>query len=210
MCLSESPGGLVKYRLLDLSPRGFNSAGHQRGCSIYVSSRFPGINDTLAWKPHFEKHSCSTAPSACPLAGRPSVPGVPCAQSLSRVCLFVTPWTVAHQAPLSLGFPMQEYWSGLPFPSPGDLPNPGIEPASPVCPALVGRFFTAAPSGKMVKCPAAYWDGPQPAPRHPSSISLSFFFWPQSLVTSLRFFCLEHFCCKVSLKVFILPTQPSC
>ena len=42
-----------------------------------------------------------------------------------------TPWTIAHQAPLSMGFSRQEYWSGLPFPSPGDLPNPGIEPKSP-------------------------------------------------------------------------------
>ena len=50
---------------------------------------------------------------------------------LSRVQLFVTPWTVADQAPLSMGFSRQEYWSGLPFPSPEDLPNPGIEPWSP-------------------------------------------------------------------------------
>ena len=49
----------------------------------------------------------------------------------SHVWLFVTPWTVACQAPLSMGFPRQEYWSGLPFPSPGDLPDPGIEPRSP-------------------------------------------------------------------------------
>ena len=54
-----------------------------------------------------------------------------CAQSLSRVWLFVTPWTGARQAPLSLGFPKQEYWSGLPFPSPGHLPNPGIKHGSP-------------------------------------------------------------------------------
>ncbi|KAM7226722.1 hypothetical protein CapIbe_022867, partial [Capra ibex] len=47
------------------------------------------------------------------------------------VRLFVTPWTVAHQAPLSMGFPRQEYWSGLPLPVPGDLPDPGIEPTSP-------------------------------------------------------------------------------
>ena len=53
-------------------------------------------------------------------------------KSLSRVRLFGTPWTVAYQAPLSVGFSRQEYWSGLPFPSPGDLPNPGIEPGSPV------------------------------------------------------------------------------
>ena len=52
-------------------------------------------------------------------------------ESLSRVQLFVTPWTVAHQASLSMGFSRQEYWSGLPFPSPEDLPDPGIEPWSP-------------------------------------------------------------------------------
>ena len=57
----------------------------------------------------------------------------------------MTPWTVAHQAPLSMGFLRQESWSGLPFPSPGDLPDPGIEPVSP---ALAGRFFTPVPAGK--------------------------------------------------------------
>ena len=50
---------------------------------------------------------------------------------LNHVRLFVTPWTVAHQAPLSMGFSRQEYWSGLPWPPPGDLPDPGIEPVSP-------------------------------------------------------------------------------
>ena len=50
---------------------------------------------------------------------------------LSRVRLFATPWTVAYQAPQSMGFSRQEYWSGLPFPSPGDLLDPGIEPGSP-------------------------------------------------------------------------------
>ena len=53
-------------------------------------------------------------------------------KSLSHVRLFMTPWTVACQAPLSMGFSRQEYWSGLPFPSPGDLPDPGIEPGSPM------------------------------------------------------------------------------
>ena len=52
-------------------------------------------------------------------------------KSLRRVRLFATPWTVAYQAPLSMGFSRQEYWSGLPFPPPGDLPDPGIEAASP-------------------------------------------------------------------------------
>ena len=51
---------------------------------------------------------------------------------LSHVQLFVTPWTVAYQAPLSMGFSRQEYWSGVPFPSPGELPDAGIEPGSPV------------------------------------------------------------------------------
>ena len=67
----------------------------------------------------------------------------------SPVWLFVTPWTIGCQTPLSMGFSGQEYWSGLPFPTPpGDLPNPGIEPASPVSPALTGRFFTTEPPGK--------------------------------------------------------------
>jgi len=58
---------------------------------------------------------------------------------LSDVWFFVTPWTIAHQDPLPMGFFRQEYWSGFPCPSPGDLSNPGIEPVSPV---LVGTFFT--------------------------------------------------------------------
>ena len=53
-------------------------------------------------------------------------------------------WTIAHQAPLSMGFSRQEYWSGLPCPPPGDLPNPGIEPASLLSPALAGGFFTTS------------------------------------------------------------------
>ena len=58
---------------------------------------------------------------------------------------FTTPWTVSFQAPLSIRFPRQEYWSGLSFPSPGDFPNPGTEPMSPV---LAGRFFATEPLGK--------------------------------------------------------------
>ena len=70
-------------------------------------------------------------------------------KSLSRVRLFSTPWTVAYQAPPSMGFSRQEYWSGLPFPSAGCLPNPGIEPGSPACqadpltsepPGVTGKF----------------------------------------------------------------------
>ena len=61
--------------------------------------------------------------------------------ALSRVQLFATPWTAAHQAPLSVGFSRQECWSGLLFLPLGDAPNPGIEPISLVSPALAGRFF---------------------------------------------------------------------
>ena len=66
------------------------------------------------------------------------------AQSLNHVQLFVNPWTVAHQAPLSKEFSRQEYWSGLPCPPPGDLPHPGIEPMSLESSALASRFFTTS------------------------------------------------------------------
>ena len=68
----------------------------------------------------------------------------------SHVRLFETPWTVARQAPLSVGFPRQEYWSGLPFPPPEDFPHPGMEPASAVSPALVGGSFTIEPPGTTI------------------------------------------------------------
>ena len=71
-----------------------------------------------------------------------------CVCVCSVVSDFATPSTVACQAPLSMGFPRQEYWSMLPFPSPGDLPDPGIEPTSLESPALAGRFFTTLLPGK--------------------------------------------------------------
>ena len=64
---------------------------------------------------------------------------------LSCICFFVTLRTVARQAPLSMEFSSQEYWSGLPFPPPGDLSNPAIEPESLACPVLAGKFFTTEP-----------------------------------------------------------------
>ena len=67
---------------------------------------------------------------------------------LSRFQLFVTPWTSDLEEPLYMGFPCQQYWSGLPFPSLEDLPNPGIEPVSPT---LVGGFFTTEPPRKPQK-----------------------------------------------------------
>ena len=68
---------------------------------------------------------------------------------LSQVRLFVTPWTVARQAPLSMGFSRQEYWSRLPCPSPGELPNLGIEPVSCVS-CIAGRFFTHWAIGEVL------------------------------------------------------------
>ena len=71
---------------------------------------------------------------------------------------FATPLNVARQTLLSMGFPRQEYWSGLPFPSPGDLPDPGIEPMSLVSPALAGGFFTPEP-------PNTFQDKPKNKPQ---------------------------------------------
>ena len=74
-------------------------------------------------------------------------------KSLSRVRLLATQWTVAYQAPPSMGFVRQEYWSGLPFPSPGDLPNPGIELGFP---ALEADALTSEPPGKPINIVVAY------------------------------------------------------
>ena len=77
----------------------------------------------------------------------------------SHVQLCVTQWTAAHQAPLFTGFSRQEYWSGLPCPPPGDLPNPGIKPASLKSPALAGRFFTtSATPGQGSKPGPLHWE----------------------------------------------------
>ena len=74
-------------------------------------------------------------------------------KSFSHVWLFAILWTVAHQAPPSMGFSRQEYWSGLTFPSPGDLPNPGIETRSP---ALQADLLTSEPPGKPIKVNNVY------------------------------------------------------
>ena len=76
-----------------------------------------------------------------------------CACMLSCVQLFVTPWTVAHQAPLSMGFSRHEYQSGLPCPLPEDLSDPGIKPASLMSPALTGRFFTTSSTWEVQGLP---------------------------------------------------------
>ena len=76
------------------------------------------------------------------------------AQPLSHVWLFATPWTMAHQASLSMEFSRQEYWSRLPFPTPRDFPNPGVEPMSLEPPALADAFFTMEYFSAIKMC---YW-----------------------------------------------------
>ena len=73
-----------------------------------------------------------------------------CVCMLSCIQLFVMLWTATFQAPMSMGFPRQEYWSGLPFPPPGYLPDPGIEPMSLASPMLAGEFFTTESPGKPI------------------------------------------------------------
>ena len=68
--------------------------------------------------------------------------------SVIQLCLFATPWTIAHQAPRSMEFSRQEYWSGLPFSTPGDLLHSGIKHMSLASPVLAGRFFTNEPPGR--------------------------------------------------------------
>ena len=70
----------------------------------------------------------------------------------SCVQLSATLWTVDRQASVSMGFSRQEYWSGLPFPSPGDLPHPGVEPVSLMSPALAGGFLTTSATWEVQKC----------------------------------------------------------
>ena len=74
-----------------------------------------------------------------------------CAKLFQLLANSATLWTLGSQNPLSNGFSTQKYWSGLPFPSPGDHPHPGIEPASPVSPAFAGRFFTTEPAAKTIQ-----------------------------------------------------------
>ena len=98
----------------------------------------------------------------------------------SHVRLFATPWTVARQAPLSMGFSRQDYWSGLPCPPPGDLPNPGIKPTSFMPPALAGGFFTTS----------ATWEAPLVWYPFLDLIDSSFLFLPWTLSGSITSPCL--------------------
>ena len=94
---------------------------------------------------HFYHHWIEPMPFGCHLHISLAPSALFCVLScFSPAQLFVTPWTIAGQVPLSMGFSRQKYWNGLRFPSPGDLPDPGIEPTSLTSPALAGRLFTTS------------------------------------------------------------------
>ena len=102
----------------------------------------------VLWEFPFETVNCSKMENH----KSPLIPAefctLPSVSMLSHIQLFSILWTIAHQAPLSTEFSRQDYWSGLPFPTPGDLLNWGIKPTSLVSPALTGGFFTTVPPGK--------------------------------------------------------------
>ena len=117
-------------------------------------------------------------------------------QSLSCVGLFGNPVTVAHQAPLSIGFSRQEYWRGFPIPPPGDLPNPEIKPTSP---ALAGTFFTTEPPGKTFQSPIGSfnsdnWFFSREAGSTSSRTLHYHSFW--SFVIAFQLWCLLSFHCQ--------------
>ena len=124
-----------------LHPWDFPGKSTGVGCHFFLQRIFPtqGSNPDL---PHCRQMLYHLSHQGSLISER--------VKSLSCLRLFATPWTVAHQAPPSIEFSRQEYWSGLPFPSPGDLPDPGIEPRSPALWAdalpseLPGKLFTIA------------------------------------------------------------------
>ena len=130
-----------------LVPSGSGRTGHTHSSPGLLTGR--SGPDLLTISPPFTRHLVCVCvcviPSVCVTPGE-YVGG--CACVLCHVRLSLAPCTVAHEAPLSMGFPRQEYWSELPFPPQGDLPHPGSEPASLGSPALAGRFFT---TGSLAK-----------------------------------------------------------
>ena len=110
-----------------------------------------GAQLSVVWQPGWEgslgengfMHVCGWDP-LLPSWNHDHVGDPICTQSLSCIRLFAVPWTIAHQAPLPMEFSRQEYWTGVPFSTAGDLPDSGIKPASLVSPALAGRFLTTS------------------------------------------------------------------
>ena len=108
--------------------------------------------------------------SACLLLSPLLSPTLLPSQSVSHIRFFGTLWTVVHQAPLSMGFSRQEYWSGSPCSPLGDLPDPGIEPTSLGAPALAGRFFTTEPPGKPNKGSGPCYSASRPTDSSPLAL----------------------------------------
>ena len=133
---------------MDCSP--LSSSVHGDAPEYWSGLSFPSPGDLPdpGIKPESLELQADSLPSELP--GKPHVSNnnslhLLCAQMLSHVWLLVTPWTIARQALLSMGFSRQEYWSGFPFPPPGELPDSGIEPGSP---ALQAGCLTTEPPGK--------------------------------------------------------------
>ena len=112
----------------------------EKGCAAYNKGRASFQTQLLRKERVVSWHGSGACGRRAPCA--PCVRAKYMLSRFSHVRLFVTPWTVVCQAPLSMGFSRQGYWRGLPCPPPGDLPNPGIEPTSLMSPALAGWFFT--------------------------------------------------------------------
>ena len=135
--------------------RNTRSAGNSKCCLLWrrdssVSPEAPEVWVKEALKGDGDA-GCSVLCSVCISLGPPEKQNQQgqSVQSLSRVRLCATPWTVAHQAPLSMIFSRQEHWSGSSCPPPGDLPDPWIDPLSLASPALAGGFFTTEPLRKL-------------------------------------------------------------
>ena len=130
VCLDSAPAGSVFSSLTGETETCKPYLGHF--CQVYFCTRVNEKRKKYILCHPTAAYKCCTAYSsfACMLS------------HFSHVRLFATLWTVARQASLSMGFSRQEYWSGLPYPPPGDLPNAGIEPVSLTSRALAGRFFT--------------------------------------------------------------------
>ena len=130
-CSAEDPGSI---------PESVRSPGERKGYPLQYSCLENFMDRGVWW--------ATTSPWRCKESDPTKWLILCCTCTVSRVWLFVTIRTVPSQAPLSIGFSRQEYCSGLPFPSPSDLPNPGIKPASPVSPALQADSLPTEPSGK--------------------------------------------------------------
>ena len=114
-----------------------------------MEDRGPGYNPDCICS--LDSHELVAIPLWAPDSLPVLLTHTPCV--LGDVQLFVTPRTVARQASVSMGFSRQEYWSGLPCPPPGDLPDPGLEPVSPSSPAMAGRLFTTRATWQVPTCP---------------------------------------------------------